>query len=144
MDLIKLTEEHTQLTAGNAKLSADLSAANEAKDNALKEAATYKEQAEKAALEKTEAEKALADTNAKAAAEKAALEAKINELTASQADFDKAVGFKVIEITGKGGNKAAEGQHEGDQSQSMSRADFNKLSPSAQMKFCKSGGKLTE
>ena len=144
MDLIKLTEDNEKLSAENARISAELATANDAKESALKEYSEYKETAEKVALEKADIEKALSDFTEKANAEKAELEAQITNLKASQADFDKAVGAKVIEITGKGGNKAAEGQHESKQSKTVTRQEFEAMSHVERNKYIREGGKVQE
>jgi chromosome segregation ATPase len=147
MDLIKLTEDNATLTAANATLTEQLTTAQAAVEQAqaqLTEATTNATQATeaKAAIEKEKTDlQASIEASAK---EKADLLAQIETLKASQADFDKALGQKVLAITGMGGNKAVEGQHEGGGKKDLSRSEFNALSPRDQSKFALEGGKITE
>ena len=148
MDIIKLTEEHATLTAENASLTGQLATAqNDYVEtlNALNEASANLTQANeaKAAVEKekTDLQSSL-DASAK---EKADLLAQIETLKASQADFDKSLGAKVLEITGKGGNPLAEGQHQGKATvATITRQEFNTLSQMERNKFMRDGGKLSD
>lgn len=144
MDIIKLTEDNAALLANNEQLAADLATANAAKEATAAELVTAQEAVSNLTAEKVAAETALAEAATKAATEKADLLAQIETLKASQADFDKALGAKVLEITGKGGNKAVEGQHEGSGKKEVSRAEFNAMSAKDQSKFALEGGKITE
>ena len=148
MDIIKLTEEHAELTADKATLTEQLSAAQAAvlqTQAQLTEATDSLAQANEAktALEKEKAElEASADASSK---EKADLLVQIETLKASQADFDKALGAKVLEITGKGGNPLAEGQHQGKATvATITRQEFNALTQMERNKFMRDGGKLSD
>lgn len=147
MDIIKLTEEHAALTAEKATLTEQLATAQAAFNKADASAKLANEELEASESANTDLRSQVTKATAEAEAsakEKADLLAQIETLKASQADFDKALGAKVLEVTGKGGNKAVEGQHEGGGKKEITRAEFKALSAKEQSTFALSGGKITE